>query len=138
MPVSDANYVTLEGGLQYYVGEYDEDLGLVPVLAGYRYTLNQSGTGSYVEPNAGYTFGSSSIEKYDENGNAVQDGYNPAYEKVAGPSAGMDVGYLFEPGGRIQFNLALRYEHSFGPCPTNTFGFRIAHAFTFRRRDSYY
>ena len=136
-PVSDANYVTLEGGLQYYMDDYQQDLGLIPVLAGYRHTLNGSGTGLYVEPNAGYMFGSSSIEEYDANGNAVQDGYDVAKEKVAGPTAGINVGYLFEPGGRIQFNVALRYEHSFGPYATNTFGLRIAHAFTFGRRNDY-
>ncbi len=136
-PVSEANYVTLEGGLQYYINEYDEGLGLIPVLAGYRHTLNGGGAGLYVEPNAGYMFGSSSIEEYDPNGNPVQNGNDVAHIKVAGPAAGVSVGYLFDPAG-IQFNLSLRYEHSFGPYPVNTFGFRIAHSFTFGRRKSDY
>jgi len=128
-PVSDANYLTLEGGLQYYKDDYDEELALVPVLAGYRYTLNQSGTGLYVEPNAGYMFGSTTIQPANNT-------YSDDYIKVAGPTAGLNVGYLFEPGG-IQFNVALRYEHSFGPYATNTVGLRIAHSFSFRRRDDY-
>ncbi len=128
IPVSDANYLTLEGGLQYYKDDYDEELALVPVLAGYRYTLNQSGSGLYVEPNAGYMFGSSTIQPASM--------YSDDYAKVAGPTAGLGVGYLFGDG-RLQFNVALRYEHSFGSFATNTIGLRIAHSFTFRRRDDY-
>ena len=127
-PVSDANYLTLEGGLQYYKDEYDEELVLVPVLAGYRYTLNQSGSGLYVEPNAGYMFGSSTIQPAST--------YSDDYAKVSGPTAGLSVGYLFGED-RLQFNVALRYEHSFGSFATNTIGLRIAHSFTFRRRDNY-
>src|SRR5215211_5631311 len=61
LPLSEANYVTLEGGLQYFKNKYDEELALIPVLLGYRYTINQSGSGLYVEPNAGYCFGESTI-----------------------------------------------------------------------------
>lgn len=136
LPVSEANYMTIEGGLQYFKNKDEEDLALVPVLIGYRYTLNQSGTGFYVEPNAGYSFGASTIGKYNEVGSPISDGNGGwAYEKVAGPTAGIGFGYLFEPGGRIQFNLGLRYEHSFGNAGTNGFAFRISHAFTFGRKD---
>lgn len=137
MPVSDANYATIEAGLQYFNDKYDEEVALIPVLLGYRYTLNQSGTGFYVEPNAGYCFGSTTVQEYDANGGILSDGNgNWLYEKVNGPVAGVGVGYLFEPG-KIQFNLALRYQHTFGSTPTNLFAFRISHAFTFGRRDDY-
>ncbi len=129
-PVAETNYVTIEGGVQYFKNKDDEDLGLIPVLIGYRYTLNQTGEGLYVEPDAGYTFGASSIGKYDENG--VWQGSD---EKVAGPTAGIGFGYLFELGN-IPFNVGLRYEHNFGNYSTNIFAFRIAHSFGGHRRDN--
>lgn len=137
LPVSEANYITIEGGLQYFKNKYEEDLAFIPVFLGYRYTLNQSGTGFYVEPNAGYSFGASTIGKYNEFDSPIPDGNGGwAYEKVAGPTAGMGFGYLFEYSGRTQINLGLRYEHSFGNTGTNVFAFRISHAFTFGRRDN--
>lgn len=137
IPVSDADYATAEAGLLYFVNKYTEDLGMIPMLAGYRYTINRSGTGLYVEPNAGYVYGSSTIGVYNELGQQQSDGDKWAYEKVSGPSAGINVGYLFKYSGHIQFNVALRYEHSFGNASTNLLGFRISHAFTFGRRDDY-
>ena len=138
IPVSDANYATVEAGLQYFTDKYDEEVALIPVLLGYRYTLNQSGTGFYLEPNAGYCFGSTTVQAYDENSSPLSDGNgNWLYEKVNGPVAGIGFGYLFEPAGKIQFNLALRYQHTFSNTPTNLFAFRISHAFTFGRRDDY-
>ena len=128
LPVSEANYVTFEGGFQYFKNQYDEDLALIPVLIGYRYTSNQTGSGLYVEPNAGYSFGASSIGNYDENG-----GYEGTDKKVAGPSAGIGVGYLIDLGN-IPFNFSFRYEHNFGNAATNIFSFRIAHSFGSRRR----
>lgn len=129
LPVSEANYLTVEGGLQYFKNKKEEDLALAPVLLGYRYTLNQSGTGFYVEPNAGYCFGASGIPKYnDETGTG-------GYEKVAGPMAGVGVGYLLEPGEKLQFNVGLRYERTFAEAGANVFSFRISHAFTFGRRE---
>ena len=128
-PVSEADYVIVEGGVQYFKNSYDEELGLIPVLLGYRYTLDRTGSGLYVEPVAGYTFGSSTIGKYDENG-----GWEGGYESVAGPSAGLGVGYLLTVG-RVPFALALRFEHNFGDYGTNVFGFRISHSFGTRKKD---
>jgi hypothetical protein len=136
VPVSEANYLTLEGGINYFTNKYTEELALIPVLVGYRYTLNKSGTGFYLEPNAGYTFGESTIGIYTENGSPISDGNgNWAYEKVAGPMAGINAGYLFEMGRHVQFNLAFRYEHTFGNAAINLFAFRISHAITFGRRE---
>ena len=139
MPVSDANYATIELGLQYFNDKYDEEVAMIPVLLGYRYTLNHSGTGLYVEPNAGYCFGSTTVMEYDANGSPLSDGNGHyLYEEIKGPVAGVGVGYLFEPGGKIQFNLALRYQRTFGNTPSNLFAFRISHAFTFGRRNNDY
>lgn len=130
-PYSEADFVTIEGGFQYFKNKYDEDLGLIPVLLGYRYTLDRTGSGFYVEPDAGYTFGSSSIGKYDSNG-----GWTGENEKVAGPTAGVGFGYLIDLG-RIPFNLGLRYEHNFGNYATNIFAFRISHSFGSGKKDDY-
>lgn len=130
-PVSDADYATVEGGYQYFKNKDGEDLGLIPVLAGYRYTLDRTGSGLYIEPNAGYTFGSSTIGKYDENG-----GWEGEDESVAGPAAGLSVGYLLNLGN-VPFAFALRFEHNFGNYGTNVFGFRISHSFGTRKKDDY-
>lgn len=136
MHLSDANYATLDGGLQYFVNRYSEDLGMIPVVLGYRYTINHTGAGVYIEPNAGYNFGSSTIEKVDANGSPVSNsnGTN-AHEKVSGAVVGGAVGYLFQPVGKVQFNLGLRYLHTFGDAPSNVFGIRITHAFNFGRKE---
>jgi hypothetical protein len=48
--VSEGDYLTVEGGLQYYNSTDGEELALIPALAGYRYTLDRTGSGLYVEP----------------------------------------------------------------------------------------
>lgn len=117
IPVSEANYVTLDGGVQYFKDKNTMELVLVPVLIGYRYTLDQTGSGFYIEPNAGYTF-------------SVSD-----YGNYAGPVAGVGVGYLITLGN-VPLNFGLRYEHSFGKPPTNVFALRIAHSLFFGRRNN--
>src|SRR4051794_19757175 len=113
LPVSEANYLTIEGGLQYFKDKNDNDLVLVPALFGYRYTLNQTGNGLYLEPNAGYCFGGSSLQKYDAVGSPIAESDGTwAVEKVAGPIAGLRIGYLFEPSGNIHFNVGIRYQRT--------------------------
>jgi hypothetical protein len=136
LPLSEADYLTIEGGFQYFKDKNDNDLTLVPALIGYRYTINQTGTGFYLEPNAGYCFGASNIQKYNAVGSPIAESDGSlAVEKVAGPVAGLGIGYLFAPSGNIQFNVAIRYERTFGESATNVFAFRISHAFTFRRSE---
>lgn len=131
LPVSEAaNYITIEGGFQYFKNQDDEDLGLIPVLIGYRYTLNQTGEGLYIEPDAGYTFGASTIGTYDSNG-----GWLGGEQKVAGPTAGIGTGYLFQLGN-IPFNVGLRYQHNFGNYATNVLALRILHSFRFGKRNN--
>jgi hypothetical protein len=81
----------------------DNNVEIAPLLIGYRYTLDKTGTVFYLEPNEGYTFGGSSLQKYSD-GN-----YNYVEKKVWGPSVGLGFGYLFQPGRKIQFNLGLRW-----------------------------
>jgi len=128
--VSEADYLTVEGAVQYYNSKDGEELALIPVLAGYRYTMDRTGSGLYVEPFAGYTFGTSTIGIYDESG---WEGGNAS---VAGPAAGLGAGYLLGIGN-IPFNFGLRYQHNFGKLGTNTLALRIAHSFGSRNRDDY-
>jgi len=127
IPVSEANYVTGEVGLDAFSNN-DGNVAIAPMLAGYRYTFDGSGTGLYVEPNAGYSFGGTDFQVVDQNGNYS----NPS---ISGISSGIALGYLFEPSGKIQFNVGLRYEHIFNSLGPNMFSLRISHAFIFGRRD---
>ncbi len=139
IPVNDANYVTIEGGLLYFNdNKTSEDVGMAPVLVGYRYTLDQSGTGFWLEPHVGYAFGATSIPVYDQyGGQAYDDNGNPLNLKIKGPAAGVGFGYLFQPSGQIQFNIGIRYDHTFGNTGTNLLSFRILHAFSLGRRNDY-
>jgi hypothetical protein len=130
-PITDADYISAELGLSAFSSNGNSVI-TAPLLAGYRFTIDRSGTGFYLEPNAGYGFAATDIQLPDAQGI-----YSDA--KIAGAAAGLTFGYLFQPTGRIQFNLGIRYEHIFGSdFAPNIFSFRIAHAFTFGRRESYY
>ncbi len=133
-PVSESNYVTAEAGL-YVFSNHENKIALLPLLAGYRYTLDGTGTGWYAEPNAGYSFGGSDIQKYNEYDMPVYEGGKQVDQKVTGPTAGINFGYLFEPTGIIQFNISLRYEHVFSEFGQNMFSLRISHAFSLGRRE---
>ncbi|MDI3319421.1 hypothetical protein [Pinibacter soli] len=130
VPVSDADYVTAELGLSVFSSNQN-NIGLAPLVAGYRYTFNRTGVGLYAEPNVGYSFGGSDIQVNTGDGNYAD-------QKVAGAAAGITVGYLFpisEGALPIQFNLGVRYEHIFAPVGIHMVSLRIAHAFCFGRRD---
>lgn len=135
MHVSDANYATFEGGLQYLINRYDERLNLIPVVFGYRYTFDHSGWGFYIEPNAGYNFGSSTIEKFGPNGLPApnRDG-RPVYENVSGPVVGGAIGYLFKPVEKVQFNIGFTYAHTYGHAAVDAVALRITHAFNFGKK----
>ncbi len=96
-----------------------KELSLIPLLAGFRYTLDQSGSGFYIEPNAGFAFGSSDLNQPD------------------GAAAGMGAGYLVDLGN-VPFNFGVRYEHVFGNPSTNVFSLRITHSLQLRKRESDY
>lgn len=134
-PVSASNYVTAEAGLQYFKNSDEEDMAIVPVLIGYRYTIDHSGTGFYIEPNAGYNFGSTSIVVYENSSPVANDDGSYKHYEIKGLAAGITAGYLFKPSGPIQFNAGIRYERTFGSLATNTFSFRISHAFNFGKKS---
>ena len=136
-PVSQADYVFVEGDVQYFKNaDENEDAIILPVVAGYRYTLNQTGTGFYIAPNAGYSFGTSTITQLNKDGTPASDNDgNYLNLKVQGPAAGLEFGYLAEVSN-ILFNVGVRYEHVFSNAPSNVFSLRLAHSFTFGRRNN--
>ena len=135
-PVSEGDDVSLEGGVNFFF-EKDDDtyaygIANVPVKLGYRYTLNRTGTGIYIEPQAGYNAYGVNSYYSDGDGKDVD-------EKFHGIVAGAGVGYLFQPAGIIQFDLSLRYESVFYKGSTmNYASIRLAHNFSFRKKESDY
>jgi hypothetical protein len=123
-PVSEAADITVEGGVLLFRFKDDpsDGMALIPVKAGYRHTLNGTGTGFYVEPQAGYTV-------YGANSNDIIKGFTWA--------AG--TGYLFQPSGSIQFDLGVRYESvMYKGGSANYVGLRLSHNFSIKKRDSDY
>ena len=130
-PISEeTTYLTIERGYQYLKDEYDDVVGYIPVLLGYRYTLDRSGSGLFVEPFGGYSFGDANIYKYTDDGYAVYDDEGmQVKEKVAGPTVGLGFGYLFPSEDNRKYNLALRYSRTISEAHTNTFGLRFSYNF---------
>ncbi|MEO9020727.1 MAG: hypothetical protein ABI237_12340 [Ginsengibacter sp.] len=119
LPIQEVNYITIDAGYLFFKDKNTTELDLVPLLLGYRYTLDQTGSGWYVEPNAGYTF------------DVLQDwGHN-----AQGVAAGIGLGYLVDLGS-IPFNFSARYEHILGTPASNIFSLRIAHSLSLRFRKS--
>ena len=136
IPVSEGNAVTAEAGFYNFKSKDDDHIALVPFLLGFRYTLDGTGTGFYVEPHAGYTIGGSDIQKYNEVGTPIYDeNGSPVEQKVKGVNAGISGGYIIP--GSFSLNIALRYQHVFvSKDPTlNIFALRLSYPFSFGRRD---
>jgi hypothetical protein len=135
VPVSEGSSIAAEAGF-YYFKSNNNNIALVPFLLGYRYTLDATGTGFYVEPDAGYTTGGSDIEKTNQYGSPIPDG-NGGWlnQKVKGPTAGIGAGYIFP--GNFAFNIGLRYQHVFvsGDPTLNMFSLRLSHTISFRRKE---
>jgi hypothetical protein len=71
VPVSDAADVSLEIGVNFFPSKDEgEGTAMCPLKAGYRYTLNGTGEGFYVEPQVGYNiYGATSV--LDDKGDNV-------------------------------------------------------------------
>lgn len=125
-PVSKGDEVSAEIGFDYFSPDQSH-LIFVPLLVGYRHTFNRAGTGFYLEPFAGYTFGATDIAKTDAGGNPL---YNPdgteIYEKFDGADAGLGIGYIL-PNAHYPLNFGLRYERIFTSSPSpGLLSFRIS------------
>ncbi len=126
-PVSEASEVSIEASALFFFvkGSDGDGLAVVPFKLGYRYTLNGTGTGIYIEPQAGYNF-------------LGANSYNGEHP-FKGPVLGLGTGYLFEPSGRIQFDLGIRYETvMIKGGAANYIALRLSHNFSFRKRESEY
>ncbi len=101
--VSQASDVTLEVGANIFIlndGGGGDGTALVPIKAGYRYSLNGTGRGLYVEPQVGYNiYGVTSI---------YADGATKNF-KFHGVVLAAGTGYLFYVGN-TPLDLNLRYE----------------------------
>ena len=137
-PVGESDYLTAEFGLSQY-GNSDDMVVMIPLLAGYRYTFNRSGTGLYMEPNIGYSLGETDIPKEDANGQLIYNYSTNDYEylKAKGVTTGINIGYLFpvtEGWLKAQWNICFRYSRNFSELQSNTFSLRLTHAFQLGRR----
>jgi hypothetical protein len=104
LPISEADAVTAEIGVNFFFlhdGGSGDGTAMCPLKLGYRYSLNRTGYGFYLEPQAGYNlYGVTS--KPDENGNVV----NLKYHGVV-LAAGL--GYMFDIW-QVPFDVRMRYE----------------------------
>ncbi len=133
IPVSEGNSMTIEAGAMIFQRDIG-NLVVIPFLLGYRYTLDGTGTGVYVEPMAGYSIGASDVQKYSEVGSPLSDGEGGWMEKkVKGITGGISTGYILR--GAFPLNIALRYQHVFvaQDVPLNTYALRLS--FPLRKRS---
>lgn len=133
IPVSESADVTMELGLDiFYLKGYGGRYGTImcPLKAGYRYILNGTGQGFYVEPQAGYNLvGITSLP--DENGNDINLKYH-------GIVLAAGTGYLFTIG-RAPFDLNLRYETIMDHGGSNNMvSLGVSAAIFFKKRDTDY
>jgi hypothetical protein len=127
-PVSDASDVTLEIGVNFFPSkDAGEGTAMCPLKAGYRYTLNGTGEGFYVEPQVGYNiYGITSL--LDDNGDNVDLKYH-------GVVLAAGAGYLFSIGN-IPFDVNLRYETVIAHGGSNNLvSMGITKSISFGRRD---
>lgn len=133
LPVSESADLTLELGANLFpMKDYGFEYGTImcPLKAGYRYTLNGSGQGFYVEPQAGYNLvGVTSMP--DDNGNNVDLKYH-------GVVLAAGTGYLFTVW-RTPFDLNLRYETTIAHGGSNNLiSLGISKTISFGKRDTDY
>jgi len=131
-PASKSTELSGEMGFYYFAPQANHLL-MFPLLAGYRYNLNRTRTGFYLEPQAGYTFGNSDIHKTDANGNLIYQGDEVADQKISGLTGAFTAGYLFP---KIPLQLGLRYTHIFvsGDPTQSILAFRASYVVAYGRR----
>lgn len=132
-PVNEASFLTIEAGANFIGQKEDREQGMaiIPAKLGYRYTINGSGIGFYVEPQVGYNiYGVKSVYKPSL--------YNYEDQKFHGIIGSFGAGYLFKPGNKIQFDLGAYYESVFyNGSSTRYFGLRLTHNFGFGKKEDY-
>jgi hypothetical protein len=127
IPVSEADYITAEAGFGLF-RKNDQNVGIAPMLLGYRHTLDRSGTGFYIEPAVGYTFGGSDIFKYDKDGSPIYDVDGSQLEqKVKGLTAGIGTGYML-PSIPVNIGAAYKFVKVSGDPSMHLFSIRLSYA----------
>ena len=131
-PVSKGAEISGELGF-YYFAPQGTHMIMIPLLAGYRYNLNRTRTGLYVEPQVGYSFGGTDIQKTDESGNTIYNNDEVVDQKVSGMTGAITAGYLFP---KIPLQLGIRYTHIFvsGDPTQSILSLRASYALAFGRR----
>jgi len=129
VPVSDAGDVTLEIGVNYFPSkDAGEGTAMCPLKAGYRYTLNGTGEGFYLEPQVGYNI-------YGVTSMLDDQGYNVDL-KYHGLILAAGAGYLFSIGN-VPFDINLRYETVMAHGGSNNLvSLGITKSFSFGKRDN--
>jgi len=132
-PVSEGSDVTVEIGANiFFLNDgYSGADGTImcPLKGGYRFSLNGTGTGFYVEPQVGFNLiGVTSL--HDANGNQI----NLKYHGVVFAAG---AGYLFE-AWHAPFDLNLRYETVIDHGGSNNFiSLGISRFISFKKRDAW-
>ncbi|HEY4289378.1 MAG TPA: hypothetical protein VGN00_19890 [Puia sp.] len=111
-PVGKGDDIGIEAGL-YYFAPTESHLAFVPFLLSYRHSLDNSGTGFYLEPFGGYSIGATDIQQTDANGSPLYNSDGSEKDvKLSGATAGLGFGYII-PSPKVPINFGLRYEHIF-------------------------
>jgi len=129
IPVSEGSSVTVELGANIFpLKDYNLQYGTImcPLKAGYKYTLNKSGDGFYVEPQLGYNLvGITSLP----------GDYEDIELKFHGVVAAAGAGYIFSLG-ETPFDVYLRYETVIANGGSNNLiSLGITRYFSFGRKD---
>lgn len=130
-PVNEGSDFTIEAGANLFpLGENYFSLtgtAMCPLKIGYRHTLNQTGEGFYIEPQAGYNlYGVTSL--YDDRDEIINLKYH-------GLVLAAGAGYLFTLL-KQPFDLNLRYETVIAHGGSNNFiSLGISRFISFGKRD---
>ena len=133
-PVSDGSDITLEIGVDIFLlndgSDYADGTAMCPLKAGYRYSLNGTGKGLYVEPQVGYNlYGVTSLQNGE--GDAIDLKYH-------GVIFAAGTGYLFDIG-RTPFDVNFRYETVIAHGGSNNFiSLGLTKFISFKKRDTGY
>lgn len=123
-PVSEASDVNVEIGATFFSAKTGggDGLAIIPLKAGYRYTINGTGSGVYVEPQVGFNI----------YGTELNNGDGP----FNGPMWAIGTGYLFQPLGGLRLNLGLRYESIlYKGGSLNYLALRLSHDLSLMKRE---
>lgn len=131
-PANEGSDITLEGGVDIFPSDNgdgtSDGTAMCPLKVGYRYTLNGTGQGFYVEPQVGFNlYGITSVT--DNDGNETDLKYH-------GVVFAAGTGYLFTAWNQ-PFDLNLRYETVIAHGGSNNFiNLGISRFISFGKRDS--